>query len=90
MKENFMDTCACVNFCTRALFLLSPICSGNIRHGMGGGKPRKRLGRVTIASTDLQNYFFSQRFSIINTVRRVAFVLPFHLLSTFQTLFPIL
>lgn len=49
--------CVCVNFCTCALIQLSPIGSDNIRHGMGRGKPRKGQGRVTTASTDLQNDF---------------------------------
>lgn len=86
MKENFMDTCGCVNFCTCAWFQLSSICSDNIRHGIGVGKPRKRLGRVKTASRDLQ--IFSQRFRIINTARKVAFVLLFHFLSVSETLVP--
>lgn len=93
MKENFMDTCGCVNSCTCAWFQLSSICRDNIRHGigggkprMGGGKPRKRLGRVTAASRDLQ--IFSQRFRVINTARRVAFVLLFHFLSMSETRVP--
>lgn len=86
MKEKFCGH-VCVNFWMCALFQLCPIYNDKTWHGTGSSKPRKRPGRVTTASIGLQNYFL-QRFRNINTVRRVAFVLLFHLLSTYEILIP--
>lgn len=58
MKENFMDTCLCVNFCTCALFQLSPICSANIRHGMRAGKPRKEVRKSNSTNRSAKLLFF--------------------------------